>query len=256
VSSAGVQLAKRLFKDFGSCKVLVIGAGEAGKLAAKALVKNGVAQVAVTSRTYERAAALASQLGGEAIPFHRMEEALSASDIVVSSSGAPHFILEPSVVAEAMRIRPHRPLLLIDIAVPRDVDPRVKDIDNTFLHDIDDLNELSEMNLQQRQGEVDKVMAIIEAEVADFMAWWSSLEVRPIIAALADKAEKIRSAQLTKALSQMQGLSAEEQERIEAMTRAIVKGILHDPINRLKRDEQAHLYAQALQKLFGLEPKR
>jgi glutamyl-tRNA reductase len=256
VSSAGVQLAARLFKDIAGCKVLVISAGEAGKLVAKALVKNGVAQLTVASRTYERASALASQLGGEAVPFHRMEEAMMASDIVVSSSGAPHFILEPSVVAEAMRIRPQWPLLLIDIAVPRDVDPRVKDIDNVFLYDIDDLNEFSEMNRRQRQREVEKVMAIIKAEVAEFMAWWNCLEVRPIIAALVDKAEDIRSAQLSKALGRMEGLSAEELARIEAMTRAIVKGILHHPISCLKGDEQAHLHAQAIQKLFDLKPKR
>jgi len=254
VSSVAIDLAKRTFDDLSNCKVLVISAGEAGKLAVKALVKHGISDLMVTSRSYEKALALASAHGGKAVPFHHLKEPLIEADILISSSGAPHFILEPSVVAEAMQSRPHRPLVLIDIAVPRDIDPRVKDIENVLLYDIDDLETVSGSNHRQRAKEKEKVMTIIDAEVAKFMSWWHSLEAVPTITALVSKAERIRRTQLTRTLSRMQ-MSDEDRAAIDAMTQAIVKRILHDPIRSLRNGEQGDNHIQAVQELFDLDTK-
>ena len=254
VSSVAIDLAKRTFDDLSNCKVLVISAGEAGKLAVKALVKHGISDLMVTSRSYEKALALASAHGGKAVPFHHLKEPLIETDILISSSGAPHFILEPSVVAEAMQSRPHRPLVLIDIAVPRDIDPRVKDIENVLLYDIDDLETVSGSNHRQRAKEKEKVMTIIDAEVAKFMSWWHSLEAVPTITALVSKAERIRRTQLTRTLSRMQ-MSDEDRAAIDAMTQAIVKKILHDPIRSLRNGEQGDNHIQAVQELFDLDTK-
>ena len=175
-------------------------------------------------------------------------------DIVISSSGAPHFILEPSVVAEAMQSRPHRPLVLIDIAVPRDIDPRVKDIENVYLYDIDDLETVSGSNRRQREKEKEKVMTIIDAEVAKFMPWWHSLDAVPTITALVSKAEKIRRTQLTRTLARMQ-MSDEDRAAIDAMTQTIIKKILHDPIRYLRNSDQRDNHIQAVQDLFDLDNK-
>jgi glutamyl-tRNA reductase len=254
VSSVAIDLAKKTFGDLSNCKVLVISAGEASKLAVKALVKHGISQLIVTSRSYEKALALASAHGGKAIPFHHLKEPLIEADILISSSGAPHFILEPSVVAEAMQSRPHRPLVLIDIAVPRDIDPRVKDIENVYLYDIDDLETVSGSNRRQREKEKEKVMTIIDAEVAKFMPWWHSLDAVPTITALVSKAERIRRTQLTRTLSRMQ-MSDEDRAAIDAMTQTIIKKILHDPIRYLRNSDQRDNYIQAVQDLFDLDNK-
>jgi glutamyl-tRNA reductase len=253
VSSAAVKLARKFFPEFSSRRVLVISAGEAGKLTVKTLFKNGISQMVIASRTYERAEALASVVNGRAIPFHQVGEALGTSDIVFSCSGSPHFILETPCVAEAMQTRQHRPLLLIDIAVPRDIVPEVRHIDNVFLYDIDDLEAVLESNRRKRKREVEKVMSIIEFEVSKFMDWWGTLETRPTITALVDKAERIRREQLTKTIKKMQGLSSEDQARIDAVTSSIVRKILHDPISCLKNGEQHGNYIQVVQELFNLK---
>jgi glutamyl-tRNA reductase len=252
VSSAAVEMARRVFSDLSTCRALVISAGEAGQLTVKTLIKSGISNPLITSRTYERAQALASAVGGTAIPFHRLEEALRESDIVISCSGSPHFILETSHVTEAMRSRNGNALVLIDIAVPRDIDPEVEHIKNVLLYDINDLEGISEANRLEREKEIDKVAGIVDFETVKFMEWWSGLEAAPTITALLGKAEKIRSAQVAKTLKGMGSISAEDQARIEAMTSSIVRKILHDPIHQLRRPEQQGNYAQLVQELFRL----
>jgi glutamyl-tRNA reductase len=251
VSSVAVEIARRALSDLSSCQVLVIGAGEAGRLATQALVKNGVSQIVVASRSYESAAQLASEINSGAIPMRSIEEALTTSDIVVSCSNSPHFVLEPSVVTRAMELRPKRPLVIMDIAVPRDVDPETKDINNVFLHDIDDLTMISDSNRQQREEEMAEVLRIINAEVARLMAWWNSMEMAPTIAALVDKGESIRRERVERALSKMNSLSEEDRSSIEEMTKSIVRRILHDPILALKRDNGSQ-YGPTVQELFNL----
>lgn len=253
VSSAGVELAHQFFADLSCCKALVISAGEAAKLTAKALAKMGVAEMVITSRTYERALALAKSLGGRAIPFHHLEEALAAVDIVISCSGSPHIILEPPAVAEAMRLRPQRPLLLIDIAVPRDIDPEVKKIDNVRLYDIDDLKVVCQSNLREREKEVEKVTAIVDAEVAKFMEWWDSLEVAPTITALVKKYETLRQQELNKIFSKLSHLSGEDRDKVNALTRSFVNKMLHHPIVFLKKHSGEDNCHQLIREMFKLE---
>ena len=253
VSSTAVELCRKCFGDLTECNVVVISAGEAAMLAAKALVKTGVGRISVTSRTYDKAAELAAGVGGEAVPFHHLGKALSTASIVISCSGSPHFILDSSSISEAMQTRPDRKLLLLDIAVPRDVNPAVKSIPNVLLYDIDDLKEVSECNRGYREAEVGKVAAIVEAETIDFAGWWEALEVRPTITALVAKAEKIRQAELARTLSKMPGLSAEDQQRLEAMSASLVKKLLHDPIRHLKNGGLHENHIQVLRELFELE---
>lgn len=252
VSSVAIDLAEEIVRDLSKCRVLIISTGEAGRLAIQALAKRGAAQLLVSSRSYEKALDLATSYQGEALPFHHLKEGLTEADIVISSSGAPHYILESTVVAEAMQTRPHRPLVLVDIAVPRDIEPAVKDIENVHLYDIDDLKRVSDLNHRQRAGEKEKVEAIVDVEVAKFIAWCDTLEAVPTIAALVSKAERLRRIQLDKTLCRI-NLSDDDREAIDAMTQAIVKRILHDPIRYLKNGGQGVNHIQAVQDLFELD---
>lgn len=251
VSSAAVSLAKKVFGDLASCEVLLIGAGEAGTLVAQALVKIGACKLTVINRSYDKAAALAGEVGGSAIAFHQLREALGRTDILISCSGAPHCIIEPEVIRQSTRAGSSQPMVLIDIAVPRDIDPAVKDIEGITLYDIDDLNSVVNSNRNKREMEADKAAAIIESEVNAFTEWQNSRDKAPTIKALVGKAEEIRVAQLTRTIEEIPNLSAEDQQRLDAMTRAIVKKILHSPISTLKNQNGNHV--QAIREIFDLE---
>ena len=253
VSSTAVGLARRILGDLRGSTVLVVSAGEAGKLTARNLKETGVARLLVTSRTLERATELAADLGGQAIPFDQLGRALADSDIVISSTGAPAFLIDQPAIEAAVRRRNGRPLLLIDIAVPRDVDPAVRRLENVHLYDIDDLQAVAEANMREREKEVDKVEALVEEEVSRFVEWYRSLDVIPTIAALRERAERVRRVELDKTLGHLSNLSPEERARVEAMSRAIVKKILHQPIARLKSEGgDGEQYVAALRDLFAL----
>ena len=259
VSSVAVELAAKAIDDFGNSKVFIIGTGEAGRLVAKALKERGVSQIVVTSRSYEKASSLAAMLGGNSVNISDLGKELAICDIVISCTGAPHQILDLCTVEDAIRARPNRPLVVIDIAVPRDVEPEVRQINNVFLHDIDDLTQLSELNRKQRETETQKAMEIIEAEVKRFTSWWQAIEVKPVVSSLVKKAEDIRQAQLNATLKKLRGLSPEEQQHLEAMTKAIVQKMLDDPIRCLKENVQRREdYVPLVNELFHLdmeEPK-
>jgi glutamyl-tRNA reductase len=253
VSSTAVGLARKVLGDLQGSTVLVVSAGEAGKLTARNLKETGVARLLVTSRTQERAAELASELGGQALPFDELGRALAESDIVISSTGAPTFLIDETVMETTMRSRNGRPLVLIDIAVPRDVDPSVRRFENVHLYDIDDLKAVVDGNMREREKEVGKVEALVEEEVSRFVEWYRALDVIPTIAALRDHAERVRRLELDKTLARLPDLSADEKARVEAMTRAIVKKMLHQPIARLKSEGgDGELYVAALRDLFDL----
>jgi glutamyl-tRNA reductase len=253
VSSTAVRLARQILGDLEGSTVLVVSAGEAGKLTARNLKETGVARLLVTSRTLERAAELAADLGGQAIPFEQLDRALAESDIVISSTGAPTFLIDEKVMEATMRHRNGRPLLLIDIAVPRDVDPAVRRFENVHLYDIDDLQAVVDGNMREREKEAEKVEALVEEEVSRFVEWYRSLDVIPTITALREHAERVRRAELDKTLSRLPNLSPTEKARVEAMTCAIVKKILHQPIARLKSEGgNGDLYVAALRDLFAL----
>ena len=256
VSSVAVELANRSLGSLDGCQVLVIGAGEAGQLAAKAFVQRGVSQIMVCSRSLDRVELLAEKLGGQAMPFHQLAEAIVAADVIVSCTGAPHFVLGPSLVRETMLQRPQRPLVIIDIAVPRDVEPETAQIDNVFLYDIDALTNIATANRQERQGEIEKATAIVADEFEKFGLWWQTLDARPTVSALVKKAEAIRRTQLEKTLKKLPELSEEERARIDALTKSIVKKLLHHPISHLKNNNSARgQYIQAVHEIFDLEER-
>lgn len=256
VSSVAVDLAARVVDNIRHSRVLVIGAGEAGRLVAKAVRERGASQITVASRSEERASILAAMLGGSSISIDNLKHELSTSDIVISCTGAPHSILKVPIVDEVMSTRPKRPLVIIDIAVPRDVEPEVKQISNVFLYNIDDLNETSASNRKLREHEIRKSMQIIRAEVDRFTAWWQASQVRPVISALMQKAEEIRRAQLEKTFKKLKELSDDERESLEAMTKAIVTKMLHDPIQNLKKARHRRDYSQMLNELFRLDREK
>ena len=255
VSSVAVDLAAGVVGDLGSCKMLVVGAGEAGRLVAKAAKDRGAPRIVVASRTRERASTLAATLGGIPIGLDDLVEELSTCNIVVTCAGAPHRILGFHRVEAAMKTRPQSPLVIIDIAVPRNVEPAVGQISNVFLYNIDDLTEISDLNRKQREGEIQKAMEIIAAEVDKFASWWRALEVRPVVVALMRKAEDIRCAQLDKTLDKLRRLSDEERDSLEAMTKSIVTKILKDPIEYLKANSNTD-YAEMVSKLFRLDTEK
>ncbi|MBI2957758.1 MAG: glutamyl-tRNA reductase [Chloroflexi bacterium] len=250
VSSAAVEIARKVFPELSDCRVLVLGAGQAGKVAVQSLVDSQVAKVAVMSRSLEHAAELADSLGGTAVPYHRLKETLVDTDIVICCTGSPHFVLEPAALSDAVSARNGRPLLLIDIAVPRDIDPAVKTLDNIMLYDIDDLEGVARTNRRLREGEVTRAAGIVDEEAARFMAWWRGRQATPAIAALLSKAETIRSESFDKTVKGMSNLSAEDRVKIEAMTKSIVQKILHAPVTALKGNGGE---SKLVRDLFGLD---
>jgi glutamyl-tRNA reductase len=250
VSSAAVALARQTVGTLEGKTVLVISAGSTGELAATSLAESGAERILVTNRTPQRAAALARKIGGEPVPFSRLPRALAVSDIVISGTGAGEFVLRPETVASAAADRNGNDLLLLDVAVPRDIDPAVRELSGVRLFDIDDIEAVSRANLRGRRREVLRVEAHVEDEVEGFMNWWRSLDVVPVIAALRERAEEIRDRELERTLRRLPGLDDEQRDRIEAMTRAIVKKMLDRPIARLKDGADTGLYMEALEDLF------
>ena len=252
ISSVAVDLATELVNNLESCKMLVIGAGEAGSLVAKVAKERGVSQIVIANRTRERASTLAAALGGIPTDLNNLVEELSTAHIVVACAGAPNHILDVRQVGEAMRNRSELPLMIIDIAVPRNVEPEVKQIDNVFLYNIDDLTKVSDINRQQREGEVQKAEEIITTEMAIFISEQQASGTRPVVSALMKKVEDIRQQQLNRTIKKLRPLSDEERYSLEAMTKSIVTKILQDPIRHLKTNLNSSDYAEMVSKLFRL----
>lgn len=256
VSFVAVELAKKIFGHLEGREVLIIGAGEMCELAAQHLVRGGVKGVTVTNRTWERAMGLAEKFNGEAIPFAEFPNSLLRVDIVISSTSSPDYILRKKEVSKIIRERKNRPLFFIDIAVPRDIDPQVNSVDNVYLYDIDDLQEVAETNIKGRQQEAQRAEEIVATEMEKFCRWYQSLEVVPTIVSLRERLEKIRKRELEKTLSSIPQLSEKERMALEALTVAIVKKILHSPITFLKetsQDSEGELYVDVVKKLFKLK---
>ena len=253
VSYAAVQMARQVFGGLKQCRVMVISAGEAGKLTARSLKDTGASEIAVANRTYSKAVALASELGGRPLDFERIPEALVDFDIVISATASARYVLPTEMVAQAMSRRDGRPLCLIDIAVPRDIDPESRLIDNVYLYDIDDLEAVSLANMAERKKAVGRVQEIVDGEAQKFMQWLLSLEAVPVIKSLRSKAESIRQREARKSMAKLRHLSSEDLERVEALTKAIAKGLLHDPIVSLKAQGESKGYIEAARELFRLE---
>lgn len=256
ISHVAVELALQVFDELSTKTALLVGAGEMAELAAKNLVDNGVGRLLVVNRSEGRASGLAKQYGGEALGWDRLTQALWRSDIVISSTAAPHAILRRDSVAASMRMRRNRPLFIIDIAVPRDVEPDVGELTNVFLYDIDDLQQVLEANLEQRRREVPRVQSIVQEEVAGFLAWLRARDVVPTIVDLRQSIDGIREAELAWAMNKLEGLSDQERSVIMAFSRRLVNKILHEPTVRLKEranGREAYRYTEAVRDLFGID---
>jgi glutamyl-tRNA reductase len=257
VSFAAVELARKIFGSLEGKTVLLIGAGEMCELAARHFVNNGVSSVLVTNRTFERAVKLAEEFRGRALDFDDFSSHLHQVDIVLTSTGAPNFILGAKKVEEVIRMRKNKPMFFIDIAVPRDIDPRVNDVPNVYLYDVDDLQGVVQANLKERQKEAKKAEEIIETEIGQFHRWLSTLDVVPTIVSLRRHLEEIRIGELEKTFSSMKDLGSRERKAIEAMSAAMINKVLHHPITVLKQvqnEAAGDAYVDAVRALFGLEP--
>lgn len=252
VSSTAVALARTTLGDLSGMHVLVVGAGEAGQLTAGNLAGSGIASMTVTSRTAERTREIAETLGARAVRFDRRAQAIAQADIVISSTAAPGFVIDRTMIAAAMRGRDERPLLLIDIAVPRDIEPAAASVPGVHLHDIDALQDVARATLHLRRQEVARAEAIVDGDVRAYMDWLGSLEVVPTVAALRARAEAVRAAEVERTLPKM-AMSAADRKRVDAMTAAIVKKLLHAPIARLKQPGDGERYVEAARALFGIE---
>jgi glutamyl-tRNA reductase len=258
VSFAAVRLAKKIFGDLSGRRVLVIGAGEMGKLTAVHLKAQGVASVVITSRTLAAAQQLAEEVGGTVTAWDTMPQALLDADIVITSTGSPTAILSKAQVKAAMPASRTRPLFMIDIAVPRDVDPRAAEIEQVFLYNIDDLQAIVRENLQKRGVEIGHAEQIVDEEVVKFASWQRSREAVPTIVALRQRFESIRRSELDRLDSKLASLPPDARQRVDEITRLVVEKLLHHPTEQLKTADDAELmtqYAEALTRLFGLEDK-
>jgi len=257
VSYAATALAKKIFGDLSGLEVLILGAGEMAKLTGVHLHAQGVKRLMIASRTAASAEALAGNVGGRAIPWSQLGDALPSADIVVSATGATEPVLTRVRIEETMRPRRSRPLFIIDIAVPRDVEPSVGDLDQVFLYNIDDLRVIVNENLARRTAELDRAERIVVDEVARFAAWMQSREIIPTVVALRQRFEAIRQAELNRLDAKLAGLPPDARARVDEITRLIIEKLLLTPTEQLKSlsDEAMMLaYADALNRLFALAP--
>ncbi len=255
VSSVAASMASELLGGLAERGVLLIGAGEMGAVAARALLKRGASNIVVANRTYQNAAQLAEELHGRAITFQQLAGAMIEADIVITATGAPHIILDRELLEPAMARRPDRPLFLIDIAVPRDIDPDVTEIPNVHLRDIDSLQSEADNNVQERTAEIPRVEAIVQYETHLFMDWFTSLGVVPTITAIRQQLEQFREQELEHLFRRVE-LDEHERELVIKMSHRLVNKILHEPTTRLKKEAangNGPAYTSTIRHLFALE---
>lgn len=240
ISYAAVQLAKKIFGHLDDKKVLLVGAGEMAELAAEHLVGQGVRSVVVVNRTLSRAVDLAKRFNGSAASLEELSSQLENVDIIISSTGAPGIVIHKDDVKPLMRSRKNKPLFFIDIAVPRDLDPALNEIENVFLYDIDDLSTVVEMNKTARDKEAVKAGRIVEEDTIKFMRWYESLALTPTIAAIRKKTDDICRQELNKTLARLDSLSEKDRQALEKMIGAISSKLLHDPLSYLKQQACGH----------------
>lgn len=260
VSYAAVALARKIFGDLSGRNVLVVGAGEMGKLTALHMKSQGVHRVTIVSRTMAHAARAAEAIGGaSAAPWDELDAALGASDIVITATGAGTPILTKAHVETVMRPRRDRPLFIIDIAMPRDVEPAAGEIEQVFLYNIDDLQATVRENLARRASEVQRAEAIISEEVEKFASWLRSRSAIPTVVALRERFESIRRSELQRLESKLSALGPDARERVDEITHLIVEKLLLTPTEQLKHagdSEAMETYTEALTRLFGLGSER
>jgi glutamyl-tRNA reductase len=255
ISYAAVELARKIFGVLAGKTVLLIGAGEMAELAVEHLIRNKTVKVWVANRTFETGVELAKQFNGQAIRFEEIPESLKTVDIIISSTGAPDYVIQRDQVKGVLRKRKNRPLFFIDIAVPRDIDPEINRLNNTYVYDIDDLKGVIDENVEDRQKEAIKGERIVDEAVIRFREWYESLDVVPTIVALRNKMESIAAAELKKTL-QSSMISEQDVTALHKMADSLINKILHDPTRFLKRNgmrEDKSFYIDTVRKLFKLD---
>jgi len=256
VSTAAVELAGQVFDRLEDRDVLLLGAGEMAELTAQYLVDSGIHQLVVANRTHERAVELARRFSGVAIPLDEFPSRLAEVDIVISSTSAPDFLVLPDMVRTAMRRRRGRSLFVIDIAVPRDVDPQIRQIDNVFLFDIDDLKQVVEANRKEREDEIQSVQDLIDEEQADFLRWLKALGTGPLIVELRQHADELRQQELDRWSGKLSHLSEADRSTVEAALQGYANKLLHQPlvqIRKLADSENGYLHLDTVRRLFNLD---
>ncbi len=241
VSYAAVELARKINSNLQEQTVLLVGAGEMAKLAARRLVGHGVSQIKITTRDPQHGKALAQQFQGIPVPFEEFREEMASADIVLCSTGASHYLIRPEDVQRALKERKNRPILLIDISVPRNIDPDVRHIHDAFLFDIDDLESRVEQNKEERRREAVKAEQLVDCEVQVVRQWLKSLEATPTIVAIRQKAEAVKQNELEKTLGRLGSLSTQERELIEGMASGIVNKLLHGTLTSLKAETDSSM---------------
>jgi glutamyl-tRNA reductase len=256
VSYAAVELSRKIFGSLANRTVMIVGAGKMSELAARHLRRSGASHVFVTNRTHERAVEMAKLFQGTPVEYTRFVSMLPEVDIVITSSGAPHYILHKEEMQRVISARRNKPMFLIDIAVPRNIEPAVNDLDNVFLYDIDDLREVVNANLRERMKEADHAEALVGEEVERMMARLKVAEVTPLIVGLQDQLEQIRAGEIEKARRKFGPFTPEQEQAIEALTRGIMNKVAHGPISELRNHaghpDGAHVVA-AIRKAFHLQ---
>ncbi len=256
VSYAAVELSRKIFGSLANRTVMIAGAGKMSELAARHLRRSGASHVFVTNRTHERAVEMAKLFQGTPVEYTRFVSMLPEVDILIASSGAPHYILHKEEMQRVIAARRNRPMFLIDIAVPRNIEPSINNLDNVFLYDIDDLQEVVNANLRERMKEADHAETLVTEEVDRMMARLKVAEVTPIIVGLQEQLEQIRAGEIEKVRRRLGPLTPEQEQAIDALTRGIINKIAHGPISELRnhagRPEGAHVVA-AIRKAFHLQ---
>lgn len=256
VSSVAVDLAVSIFTDLSGATVLVLGSGEMSEQTLQHLVQHGVGRVIVANRTIENARLLAERFGGTAMTLDEMPARLHEADIVVSSTGAPGLLIHAHQLQDALWKRGQKPIFLFDIAVPRDIDAAANQLDNIYLYSLDDLQEVASRNAEARRDAIDRSLELVDAGVEQFWRWQRGLAAEPTIVSLSKELDDIRLRELQKTLANLEGLTPEQREEIEYLTKRIVSNILQRPLTEIK--QQAHTeehgsVLQAVRRLFGLK---
>jgi glutamyl-tRNA reductase len=249
VPYAAVELAKKIFGELTGLRVLLLGAGEVGELTAEHLAAQHVQQIFVANKTWQRALDLSERFGGNAVPFSAFEEQLADCDIVIASTAAPHFVIEATQVERALHARGRRGLFLIDLAVPRNIDPSIAGIEGAYLYDVDDLQQVASANLERRRCEAARAEEIIDREVRSFGERLAIDDAVPTIVALRSRVEEIRAAELQKCLRRMGPMALGQREALEQFATQLTNKILHQPIVELRRSESLR---GVIRRIFGL----
>lgn len=254
VSYAAVGLIKKVFDELSKKSVLLVGAGEMAELAIRHLIGSGVNNIYVTNRTYERAKELSKEFNGKAVSFENLKEQLIKVDIVICSTGAPHYVINEKMIREVMLSRKHKPIFLIDISVPRNIDPACNNLDNVYLYNIDDLQDVVDSNILERRKEAEKALGIVCEETEKFFQWLNSLDSVPVIVSIRNKAEIIRQEEVEKFKSKFKDLPPELLNSIDYLTHSIINKIMHEPTVALKNNSDTkEILIFAARRLFGLD---